>query len=448
MVGYCPTALAGGACTDDNCLNRHDISRCEPCACSFPAALIGQHRSGKKHLRNVAAREAANGATNPVTPHQPPPPPSNLPNPQPTMPLPSAPSPAGVRASSGPIAPDPRVTVSHKDGLDFIVEGTEDAGLPSFSPVRHTIVIEKTEVLSSLTIPVVRILRAAGTPASCFTVSVIGETSVLRKGMPRRIIVSFQAPHAGAFRVSLEIVFSDKTRQNDSEFVVLRELRGIATLPSSPASAGSEDTGITVSHESGLEFSLERTRPDVPFSTQTLELVINKSSPNTLILERVRVRLPDGSLASVFSAQLEGNSKQITPKRRRTITLIFSPQQEGNYEAVLELTFCDRKRNINFVIERTMHGIAKEPFNDPIGDWADDHASLSTDEEEELPGEEGTGIFVSDEDGVNFGIVERKRQNGPFATPSTSLTIEHAEGYPAVMFVNVRVRSLDGSDPR
>jgi hypothetical protein len=31
--------------------------------------------------------------------------------------------------------------------------------------------------------------------------------------------------------MSLEIVFSDKTRQNGREFVVLRELRGQATLP-------------------------------------------------------------------------------------------------------------------------------------------------------------------------------------------------------------------------
>jgi hypothetical protein len=85
-----------------------------------------------------------------------------------------------------------------------------------------------------------------------------------------------------------------------------------------------------------------------------------------------------------------------------------------------------------------MHGIAKEPMNDPVGDWADDYASLSTDEEEELPDGEGTGISVSDEDGVNFGIVERRRPNGPFATPSSSLTIDHAEGFPAVTFVEAK----------
>ena len=131
-----------------------------------------------------------------------------------------------------------------------------------------------------------------------FTVTVLGETSVLRKGKPRRIIVSFQAPYAGTFRMSLRVVFSDKTRQNGREFVVLRELRAQATLPSTSASAGSEGTGITVSHESGLEFSLERARSDALFATQTLELIISKSSANPLVsFEDIRVRSPDDSVA-------------------------------------------------------------------------------------------------------------------------------------------------------
>ena len=153
-------------------------------------------------------------------------------------------------------------------------------------------------------------------------------------------------------------------------------------------------------------------------------------------------------LQSIFSAQLVGDSKKITPGRQRTMTLTFSPQHTGDYEAVLELTFCDRRRKVNFVVTRTMHGIAKEPINDPRSDWADDCESLSSYEEEELPDGEGTGIFVSDEDGVNFGIVERKRPNGPFATPSATLIVDHAEGFPVVTFVKARVRALDGGDSR
>ncbi|KAH9000980.1 P-loop containing nucleoside triphosphate hydrolase protein [Lactarius hatsudake] len=364
------------------------------------------------------------------------------------MSLPNASSPAiGIQNST---SPDPlaRVTVSHENGLDFIVKGTEKAGQPSFSPVEQTINIEKTQVLSSLSFPVVRLVRPTETPASCFTVSIPGETSVVQKGKPRKINVSFQAPHAGTFRASLEIVFNDKTRQSDREFVVSRELRGQAILPSSSVPVSSEGAGITVSHESGLEFSpLERARPDVPFAAQSLELVINKSSTNPLVsLEGVKVRLSDGSVASIFSAQLVGNSKWIKPKRQRTITLTFTPQQAGNYEAVLELTFYDRTRRANFVVERKLRGVAEEPISDPVTDWADDYASLSTDEEEELPDGDGTGISVSDEDGVNFGIVERKRRNGPFATPSSSLTINLAEGFPAVTFVKAKIRSLDGND--
>jgi len=49
---------------------------------------------------------------------------------------------------------------------------------------------------------------------------------------------------------------------------------------------------------------------------------------------------------------------------------------------------------------------------------------------------------------VTGGIVERKRRNGPFATPSSSITIDHAENFPAVNFVKTRIRSLHGSDSR
>jgi len=60
---------------------------------------------------------------------------------------------------------------------------------------------------------------------------------------------------------------------------------------------------------------------------------------------------------------------------------------------------------------------------------------------------DGTGISVSHEDGLDFGIVERKRPNGPFATPSRLLIIEHAYDYPAVTFVKEKTGTSDGSDP-
>jgi hypothetical protein len=64
------------------------------------------------------------------------------------------------------ITSDPRVTVSHEEGLEFVVEGTKDAGRPSFAPVQQTILIEKTQVLSSLSISVLKLVRTSDTPAS------------------------------------------------------------------------------------------------------------------------------------------------------------------------------------------------------------------------------------------------------------------------------------------
>jgi hypothetical protein len=74
-------------------------------------------------------------------------------------------------------------------------------------------------------------------------------------------------------------------------------------------------------------------------------------------------------------------------------------------------------------------------------------SSVSTDDEEE--GEEllDSGISVSDEEGLDVGIVERRRPNGPFATATALLTIKLAAGFPAVTFLEERIRTSDGSDP-
>ena len=150
---------------------------------------------------------------------------------------------------------------------------------------------------------------------------------MVRQKKPRRILVSFQAPHAGTFRMSLEIVFSDNTRPSSKEFVMLRELRARAT-------------------------------------------------PGR----------------HVGSAHLRG-----------------SP-----------------------------------PGSNPV----DDHAALYTEEEEEFPDNQGTGISVSDEDGVDLGVVGRNGLDGPFNTSSSSVAINHAEGFPTATFIEARIRSWDGSGSR
>jgi hypothetical protein len=80
---------------------------------------------------------------------------------------------------------------------------------------------------------------------------------------------------------------------------VARELRGYATLPGGPASSGgsfgamdgSENTmgselegiGIFVSHDCGLQFSVERPRSYEPFATHTESLVITKTSASPVV---------------------------------------------------------------------------------------------------------------------------------------------------------------------
>ncbi|KAI9462823.1 hypothetical protein BJY52DRAFT_1415043 [Lactarius psammicola] len=356
----------------------------EPATCRppyRPPNLLTQHNKGKKHLRNAAAI----GIPNPVLPHQPPLPLSNLPNFRPVS-LSNAPSRAtGVPT---PITSDPRVTVSHEAGLDFVVEGTEVAGQPSFPPVEHTILIEKTQVLSSLSVPRLRLVPT-GTPASCFTVSLSGETPVVRQKKPRRILVSFQAPHAGTFRMSLEIVFSDNTRPSSKEFVMLRELRGPRYPPGrhvgsahprksfprsnlvddhATLSTGEEDgfrdnqgTGISVSDEDGVDFGVVgRNGLNGPFDTSSSSVTINhaKGFPAVTFVEaRIRPRDGSGSRHNSFKATFKGRSRTIRPGTTSTVEIKFIPEFEGQFEATLRLIFESQQLG-RFAVSRRLRAIA------------------------------------------------------------------------------------------
>jgi hypothetical protein len=142
-----------------------------------------------------------------------------------------------------------------------------------------------------------------------FTACLLGKTVLVQKNSRRKVLVTFKAPHAGAFHAALKITFSDKTRPNDQEFTIVRELRGRAIPPGGPASGGtpntgeegkieSEGTGIVVSHDFNLEFSVERASPEEPFAQQTKELVITKSTLNpSVFFKTARVCSPDDSVA-------------------------------------------------------------------------------------------------------------------------------------------------------
>lgn len=147
MPAYCATELQGAKCTDDRCQYRHDIIRCEPCGRSFPASLLNQHESGKLHFWTV---HYSNGpSTNSGTPAQHSPSGSSPSSPQ-TTPSQTILSPSLGDPST--TVPDPRVIVSAERGLDFMVEGMETAGSPSFPVTSGIITIEKTTVVSSLSV--------------------------------------------------------------------------------------------------------------------------------------------------------------------------------------------------------------------------------------------------------------------------------------------------------
>jgi hypothetical protein len=192
MVRLCSTVLRGGTCTNSACRNRHDIIRCESCACPVRLGALEEHRRGKQHLRKVAANHPPTPveSEHPPTPPPPTPPeaPPTLPKapptpalpPPPTLPPPTSPSgppisqlvpptdppPSTISASLSVPTYDPFFTVSHESGLDFEVEGTEIGGQRSFPPLSLEILIEETEVMSRLSVPITKLIPAPGTPES------------------------------------------------------------------------------------------------------------------------------------------------------------------------------------------------------------------------------------------------------------------------------------------
>jgi len=147
MVAYCATILQGDRCTDSRCAHSHDILRCEPCERSFPASLFERHQNGKQHLQKAASNGVINASTSrqrhpsQSLPHDPRPMPSRISS-----------SPSGGNSPTSATLVNPRIEVSHKAGLYFIVEGTGTASNPFFPSVNHVILVETTSPLSDLSI--------------------------------------------------------------------------------------------------------------------------------------------------------------------------------------------------------------------------------------------------------------------------------------------------------
>lgn len=151
---------------------------------------------------------------------------------------------------------------------------------------------------------------------------------------------------------------------------------------------------------------------------------------------------------------MEGDSQWIKFDQLNTVTVFFTPQQEGNCKAVLELVFTDHKHKSDFMIKRELSGRAKQnrlqieytpnTGSQPVDDQVDDTAKIPANEE--LLDNDGNGITVSHADGIDFGIIGRL--NGPFkfATSSCFITIKLEDDFPAVTFIKGRIKTSDGGD--
>jgi hypothetical protein len=158
----------------------------------------------------------------------------------------------------------------------------------------------------------VALFQLSFSPGS-FVAGLLGKTLDVRKSSPRKIEVSFKAPRVGTFQGTLRMTFRDKTQSDEeltvTQFTVTRELRGRAILPGAAGSPEpsnkadgdgmeSERAGVTVSHDLGVEFSVERSRLDEPFDKLTKELVITKTSVIPLVsFKEARVSSVDQSAA-------------------------------------------------------------------------------------------------------------------------------------------------------
>src|SRR5216684_5581754 len=353
MVAYCATTLQGATCINNRCPYSHDVFYCQPCGRSFPASLLVQHERAQQHLRKVASN--ASGTSVPSTPQSPrlsqsqfsdllsTPSTSTSRLPWRIIPVPSPPRSPPLSQSQSQSSDllstpsentsrpserntpttnvDPRVTVSDEGGLDFVAEGTGTAANPKFPSFSRTIVIKKTDLISNLFVQSMKLtpspnpwyklvwLLYSGSHVflDSFVARLLGKTTEVQKGTARKIEVTFKARHEGTFYGTLSITFRGKT-QSDQEFTVTRQLHGRAIptgQPSSPepsnkAEGDAMKSGrdcVTVSHDPGIELSVEHSRLDEPFGSQTKELVITKTSDIPLVsLKAIRVCSIHGSL--------------------------------------------------------------------------------------------------------------------------------------------------------
>ncbi|KAF8267998.1 P-loop containing nucleoside triphosphate hydrolase protein [Lactarius quietus] len=237
-------------------------------------------------------------------------------------------------------------------------------------------------------------------------------------------------------------------------------------LPSTPPpvinipTAVTSDQYVRVSHESALNFEVEGTEIEghMYFLRDDLDILIEKAQMepvSSLSISAVNLFHAEGTPESCFAASVSGEVVLWSEPSR--ICVSFEAPEAGTFRGCLQIVFQETQLNgRRIVILRQLRARAFLPTSHvgsthPLGsspgsDWVNDHAALYPEEEDVLPDSDGTGISVSDEDGVDLGIVKRDGLNGPFHPSSSSVTISYAGEPPAVNFVETRIRSGEGSD--
>lgn len=251
------------------------------------------------------------------------------------------------------------------------------------------------------------------------------------------------------------------------------------TSPAISAPTSTSDSRVAISHEGGLDFVVEGTEVArrISFPPVDLAILIKKTEVvSSLSISAVQLFISPGTPKSWCSLYLQAQFEnshvlsdsfkvfvskgivwQIKPRR---ILMSFRAPYAGTFRASLRIAFSDNTRPNaqEFTVSRELCGRATLPSRRiasvhpqkvfPRSNRMNDHADLSTEEADPFLDSQGTGISVSNEDGVKFSIVKRDGLTGSFNTSSSSVTITHAKDSPAVTFVGARIKSREGGDSR
>ena len=265
---------------------------------------------------------------------------------------------------------------------------------------------------------------------SCFSVCLEGDFQWIKYNQDNTVTVSFTPQREGLCEAVLELTFCDHKQKAD--FVIKRTLSGRAKQPAGgqtkqPSGGRTKQPagGRTKQPADGQIKQTTGGKIKQPAGGHTKqpagEQAKQPAGGQTKQPAGGQAKQPAGGQTKQPS---DGRTKQ--PADGQTIQPAGGQAAGGKSERHLQIEYWPNAGP------------------QPVDDQVDYYARIPADEE--LLDNDGTGISVSHPDGLDFGIVERMGRNGPFATPSSLLTIKHEDDLPAVAFVLGRTKTLDGYD--